>query len=561
MSTPPSTGSTPEPGDELPVPADFPVTWDDEEHKKLFWRWDDTHSPLPASPMTTSLSEPVITEAIGRVEKELRRAGHGVARRINGYNYFASLPGIPTPSEKDAQRAAMESASAVARRRWDEDYLPILVRDLEHMRSLDLRSATDRELARHLEEFIEIERSHWYIHFMAVFPTSGAAERMASLYREIMGDVPDEDPYLLLQGIDNKSLETDRALQALAEHARDRPEARAAFAEETDVGLIMRRLGGVDQGRGFIAKLEEFLGVYGYRPTGFDFVFPSWIEDPAFVILMVKSYLASPPRDLTAQAAAQRAESQRLLDAVQKAVGDDEVRWSDFFEAHVRARGLWSLREDHAFYIDQGSLATLRILMAEMGSRLARRGVLAHRDDVFYLFREELEQAMGAADGRSLMPAVDSRRAERERFSRITPPRFLGTVPAEGIPDGESEFSRMSAPVDLAERRENATVLRGLPASRGKAVGPARVVRSPDEFHKVRPGDVLVCTATSPTWTPVFGTVSALVTDSGGVLSHASIVAREYGLPAVVGVNHGTSTIRDGQVVTVDGTGGLVLLH
>ena len=119
----------------------------------------------------------------------------------------------------------------------------------------------------------------------------------------------------------------------------------------------------------------------------------------------------------------------------------------------------------------------------------------------------------------------------------------------------------MSAPVDLAERRENATVLRGLPASRGKAVGPARVVRSPDEFHKVRPGDVLVCTATSPTWTPVFGTVSALVTDSGGVLSHASIVAREYGLPAVVGVNHGTSTIRDGQVVTVDGTGGLVLLH
>ncbi|MGH2541520.1 MAG: PEP-utilizing enzyme, partial [Ardenticatenaceae bacterium] len=86
-------------------------------------------------------------------------------------------------------------------------------------------------------------------------------------------------------------------------------------------------------------------------------------------------------------------------------------------------------------------------------------------------------------------------------------------------------------------------------------------VRSPDEFSKVKPGDILVCTSTSPTWTPLFGSVRALVSDSGGVLSHTAIVAREYKLPAVVGTKYATSLIKDGQVITVDGTLGVVMLR
>ena len=117
------------------------------------------------------------------------------------------------------------------------------------------------------------------------------------------------------------------------------------------------------------------------------------------------------------------------------------------------------------------------------------------------------------------------------------------------------------APVTAGQLEEGATVLRGVAGSRGTATGFARVVRSPQELDKVQPGDILVCTSTSPTWTPLFGSISGLVSDSGGVLSHTAIVAREYGLPAVVGVSYGTSLISDGQIITVDGDAGVVLLR
>ena len=100
--------------------------------------------------------------------------------------------------------------------------------------------------------------------------------------------------------------------------------------------------------------------------------------------------------------------------------------------------------------------------------------------------------------------------------------------------------------------------LRGRPGSAGSARGPARVVTGPSDFADVRPGDVLVCRTTDPTWTPLFGRIAAVVTETGGMLSHAAIVAREYGVPAIMGTGNGTATIRDGQLVTVDGSQGVV---
>ena len=125
-----------------------------------------------------------------------------------------------------------------------------------------------------------------------------------------------------------------------------------------------------------------------------------------------------------------------------------------------------------------------------------------------------------------------------------------------------SGYQRISGPIMLGSDSDlDSGMLRGVAGSGGVKTGPARIVRSPDEFNKIRPGDVLVCTSTSPSWKPLFGSLSALVSDSGGVLSHTAIVAREYKLPAVVGVKSGTATITDGQLVTVDGDKGIVTLH
>ena len=549
------------PGAEIPIPQEFPVTWEDERDRTLLWRWDDIHSPLPASPMTVSIWAESIAHGSAKAAQRLHRTGRSLRRRINGYSYSADLPDESTADERAAQQAAMEHAVATTRERWDREFLPILERDLAYMRQVDAESATDPHLLELFEEFLERQQNHWDIHFQVVFPVSTAAESMAELYRQVMGPVPEEEPFLLLQGIDNKSVETGRAIQALTEQARIRPRVARLLSQEVDATAVCRELEGIPSGREFLAKLNGFLEVYGDRPTGFDMVYPSWREDPSFVILNVRSYLASPPRDLDVETAAAAQEAEDLLKAALRKMGDKGVTRARFVAALRLARGLWPLKEDHAFYIDQASSALLRRLLAEMGRRLQGHGHLASYEDVFYLTTGELTSALSDASTSPLHDRVAARKGERERFMTITPPPLLGTMPSEDPSGAQPESESLSGGVSLSGEDRDPNILRGTPGSRGTATGPAKVVRSPDEFDKVRPGDVLVCTSTSPTWTPLFGSVTALVSDSGGVLSHTAIVAREYRLPAVVGVGHGTRVIEDGRVVTVDGSSGLVHLR
>ncbi|MGZ3674284.1 MAG: PEP-utilizing enzyme, partial [Ktedonobacterales bacterium] len=111
-----------------------------------------------------------------------------------------------------------------------------------------------------------------------------------------------------------------------------------------------------------------------------------------------------------------------------------------------------------------------------------------------------------------------------------------------------------------AGQRDDARILRGMPASPGRATGAVRVVRGPEDFERFLPGEVLVAQVTAPAWTPLFARAAAVVTDGGSLAAHASLVAREYGIPAVVGASDATARLRDGQRVTVDGSAGLVEL-
>ena len=137
------------------------------------------------------------------------------------------------------------------------------------------------------------------------------------------------------------------------------------------------------------------------------------------------------------------------------------------------------------------------------------------------------------------------------------PPAFIGTQPAEQLRDDVTDrFWGLNH-----EPSRDPKVITGKGASRGLVTGPAKVVRSLAEAGKLEQGDVLVCEMTMPPWTPLFSTASAVVADSGGVLSHCAIVAREYGIPCVVGTRVGTQRIKDGQILTVDGSKGIVRIE
>jgi len=194
----------------------------------------------------------------------------------------------------------------------------------------------------------------------------------------------------------------------------------------------------------------------------------------------------------------------------------------------------------------------LRRCVLRLGEEFARRGAIGRIEDVFFLTRAELESALSGAP-LPLPEAVRGRRERWERQRRLIAPLQLGKAPALGrrIYVRAVEAARTGAPPARG-------ALVGDPASPGRATGQVRVILSPDDFASFQPGEVLVARATAPAWTPLFARAAAVITDGGTLAAHASLVAREYGIPAVVATGDATTRLHDRQVVTVDGGSGVV---
>ena len=193
----------------------------------------------------------------------------------------------------------------------------------------------------------------------------------------------------------------------------------------------------------------------------------------------------------------------------------------------------------------------MRRAVIRIGEALADRGVIAVADDVFFLTREEVLDALGS-DGPYWVIDVDARRAKRDEQARLVPPLTVGRMNPmlQRIWDGY--------PGLLGAVRSERALVSGTPASAGRVTGLVRIVRGPAQFAELEPGEILVAPLTAPAWTPLFTKAAAVVTDVGSAAAHASIIAREYGIPAIVGCGDATARLRTGMRVTVDGNTGNV---
>ena len=229
--------------------------------------------------------------------------------------------------------------------------------------------------------------------------------------------------------------------------------------------------------------------------------------------------------------------------------------------------------EEHKFFCDYWFLTRWWNKLREFGALLARHGFLEDAEDVFQLGRHEVSTALdellltwatgGAPLGPMHWPPIVARRKELlERLADWTPPPAIGATP-DAITDPMSIMLwgvTTQRVQDWAHAEKGGGRLVGAAASPGVVEGLARVVIDAEEIAAVRDGDVLVCPITSPAWAPIFANVKAVVTDIGGVMSHAAIVCREYGLPAVVGTGRATTEIKTGQRIRVDGSTGVVTI-
>jgi phosphohistidine swiveling domain-containing protein len=427
---------------------------------------------------------------------------------------------------------------------------------LERGRNTDYSGYPDKGLMARFDEMRNEVIDRWYIHGLLLY-SFAAANDFSDFYKEHVADGSEMEGYEALQGFETEATKSSRGLWNISRKVRADAALRQLFETSTP-DQIYKELNNSEAGKAVLNDLTEYLKDYGWRADSvYELTQPAWWEDPSIPLGAVQGYLASddasgPESQL---AAAIKRREELLADARKKLAGSPDLL-QQFETLYDSAKSFTGIVEDHNHWIDQMGDITMRYICLEIGDRLAKRGLLNSRDDVFMLYSSELHQAMAGTDYRDL---VKQRKADIDHYAKVVPPPAMGVpAPPTGDPVEDVLVRFFGAPV---EPSTDSSVLQGIAAAPGVVTGVAKVVKSLDEASKLSQGDIMVCEMTLPPWTPLFSTVSAVVADTGGILSHCAIVAREYRIPCVVGTGVGTVTIKDGQKVTVDGSKGIVRIE
>jgi pyruvate,water dikinase len=538
------------------VPTDFPIPPDVEG----FWSWEKGHFPRPATPLTQEILYRAIAEGFSRAMADWACPFGIECRAINYYGFMALRPFDPGAEAMEDRSARYQQLLREVLPRmgdlWQQEWLPSILPGLEKGRTTDYTALSNAALLLTLDEMLQEFRARWTIHGYVNFVVISASW-FADFYNEMFEPADPLEPYLLLQGFPTRSLDAGRGLWRLSRIITKSPTLKRLFEEHAPAQLVSQ-LERSDEGRHFLQEFRAYLDEFGWRSEAFELADPTWRENPTVPLNALQGYIAlgeNADPDVRFQVAVQT-RARLLAQARERLVGDPE-KLARFNALYDMGRHNLVLTDDHNYYIDQVGDAILRTLLLEIGHRLVRQGALANDNDVFLLYLAEIRAGLAGANQQNL---VAQRQAEMAAWARVIPPAALGEQPPPSDDPWEEAILRKMLGVPV-EPSTDPDVITGIGASPGTVQGRARVVRDLSEASKVQPGEILVCEMTMPAWTSLFSTVSAVVSDTGGVLSHCAIVSREYRIPCVVGTVVGTSAIKDGMLLTVDGSQGMVRIE
>jgi rifampicin phosphotransferase len=540
------------------------VVFPSPEEIEGFWALDKMHAPRPITPLSFDLIVRTLAEGFTKAQEEYDCPVMVSTREINHFFYVAFHP---LPDEAEIARRMLTYHEKLANdvpgvgKTWDEIWKPEVISTNVPLKTADWSALSDKELVAKLDELTDMMRHQWWIHghINMVLLSSSA---FCDLYDKVMEPEEPTEAYRMLQGYPTTSVDAAKGLWALSRKVLASPTLKELF-ESKQGDELLAALDESDDGRDFRRQLDEFLFDYGWRHDAvYDLADVPWHENPAIPLASIRSMMDLPEsEDPELQYRANVAAREELFAKLREKLADDPDTMAKLDELYEAAKYSFPLTEDHAFYIDQLFIAVFRRFILAVGDRLVANGVIDQRDDAFFLYRDELVDALESGGDRRAI--IAERRASFDRSSAVTPPTALGTPP----PPPETPDPFMDALVfrllGMVPPEENTdpNALKAVAGSPGVYTGKARVCRSlAQAADDLEEGEVMVVEMTLPPWVPLFSMAGAIVSDVGGVLSHAAIVARECGLPAVVGTNIGTTVIKTGQTITVDGTKGVVYL-
>jgi pyruvate,water dikinase len=537
----------------------------------IFWFRDDLHQPYPISPM-----------------------GMTTVQKHHAWGYHVASEQTQLPPSKGAHVkiyqgrvylgfALIEDADEVGRRaqafgqlvehvtdHWDEfygGYIAEVIANLASMAAVDADHLTTPHLLDFLIKSEAANRRHWEIHFILMYPADTIYLDFEAFCKS--HGVEEKDFVNLLKGFNSMSTQTDEGLWHLAEMAdaaglRERLMATSAAEFRAAVGSDAK-------GLEWLARFDVWLERFGNRISAahLDVMFPTWKEDPTPVLDTINSYFARMDAGwhlLAAREEVMRQRDELIASLTRKLPAADRLVFERLLPV---AQQVYAFQEDHGFYIDAGSTAALHNTLMACGRRLQTFGLLERAEDVFFLTYNDLVEVLGdlarsekigTYHHMALVPSLVAERKEaREAAADLEAPLTVGNVPATmGDPIALKVFGIVDEVLHPKGEKQVVERLEGFAGAAGVVEGPARVILSYEEFPTLKSGEILVCPATSTAWTPLFLKIAGVVTDTGGMLTHAAIAAREYGIPAVVGTWNATNSIRDGDIIRVDGSAGVV---
>jgi phosphohistidine swiveling domain-containing protein len=390
---------------------------------------------------------------------------------------------------------------------------------------------------------------------------AGSEGLFTMLYNRFFRREGDPGAPVLLMGYDTVPIRAEKSLFDLAEWASDRPRVRSYLIDSVTRDICSATESstapqGVEEGDWleWLRRIESHRRNFGHVLFDFDFATPVPAEDLAPFIESVKMYLRDEGGNpYTRQKRLETERVQATRDLLDRARG---LRGWAVRKALAWAQRLAEVREDSIASVGL-SYPRLREVLKELGRRLVETGAISRPDDVFWLEVAEVEARLDQIDRGSVLDSLADAVERRKETARLAGK----VIPPPQIPPGKRYMGISVEAFVAGGGGAEGGVLKGVGASPGKVTGIARVVHGPQDFDEMQPRAILVAKVTTPAWTPLFTMAGGIVTDIGGPLSHGSIVAREYGIPAVLGTGSATRLIHTGEQVTVDGDAGLVTLR
>ena len=448
---------------------------------------------------------------------------HGVYVLMTAFRTFKKFPAIMT---------------------WEKRQLPDYLAAVEAWQQRDPSQATNAELLRGMKSLTMAEANYW----QALRSVIGTAKITDGAFQRFLEENAPDEGFIsgtFLSGFSSRTLDAEFAMRAIAEDIRA-DSSLHELALLTPAPRLLDAIKGHPCGAPVGASIDRYLHDYGRQVFNLDFVEPSLAEAPLPFAKRLQALVRDAGHDLTVrQRQVAKTRRSKFLQAMRFFKG---ARRFEFLRMYWTSRVNYPSREEALFYMGR-AWSVFRPWALELGRRLVDTGTLARPDDVFYVTSADLQAAIDDGARSDLKDKAARERDLRTLRFRMAPPSAIPPLEKDDDPYGS-----------LRNNEGAQCVLRGFAVSPGTVTGVASVIMTPDDFDQMKPNSILVCPLTTPAWTQLFPHAIGLVTDIGSILAHGSIVAREYGIPAVLGVGDATQRIKSGQRITIDGDRGIAML-